>query len=142
VKALPPLSTAAQKLVVGHDTDTRLPTAPTATGADQDDPLYVSAFPAVVPAETPSTATQYVADAHDTDSRELPISRLVALDQVPLAVDEERDEDEVEVVAPPELLGTLVPLLHALINAPASRQAMTPAASLVRRVATCKRWAL
>jgi len=66
----------------------------------------------------------------------------VALDQVPLAVDEELEEDEVEVVAPPELLGTLVPLLHALINAPASRQAMTAPASLVRRVATCKRWAL
>jgi hypothetical protein len=67
---------------------------------------------------------------------------LVALDQVPLAVDEEREEDVVEVAEPPELLGTLVPLLHALINEPASRQAMTAPASLVRRIATCKRRAL
>jgi len=39
VKAYPPLFTAAQKLVLGHDTDTRLPTPPRATGADQDVPL-------------------------------------------------------------------------------------------------------
>jgi hypothetical protein len=39
VKALPSSPTAAQKLVVGHDTETRLVTLSTATGADQDDPL-------------------------------------------------------------------------------------------------------
>ena len=94
----------------------------------------------------PSTATQYVAEAHDTDSREFPVSRLVALDQVPLAVEEEPEEDEedeedvvAEVAPPPALLGTLALPLHALTDAPASRQAMTAPASLRRRVATCKR---
>jgi len=91
----------------------------------------VSAFPAVVPAEMPSTATQYAADAHDTDSREFPISRLVALDQVPWAVDEGVEENVVEVAAPPELLGTVGLLLHALISAPASRQATPAPVSLV-----------
>ncbi|MGA8015698.1 MAG: hypothetical protein WCB85_07255 [Candidatus Dormiibacterota bacterium] len=65
----------------------------------------------------------------------------MALDQAPLAVDGELEEDVVEV-ATPELLGMLVLLPHALINAPVSRQAMTAPASLVRRVATCKPRAL
>jgi len=38
VKALPSSPTAAQKLGVGHDTETRLVTVSTATGADHDDP--------------------------------------------------------------------------------------------------------
>jgi hypothetical protein len=39
VKALPSSPTAAQNLVVGHDTETRLVTVSTTTGADQDVPL-------------------------------------------------------------------------------------------------------
>jgi hypothetical protein len=43
--ALPPESTAAQKPVVGHDTERTLPPGSTLTGADHVDPLKVSAIP-------------------------------------------------------------------------------------------------
>jgi hypothetical protein len=59
VKALPELSTAAQKMVVGHETETRLKFGSMTTGGDQDVPLNVKAFPEVpLPPELPSTATQ------------------------------------------------------------------------------------
>jgi len=83
-----------------------------------------------------STATQYVVDGHDTDTRPLPGSMLVAADQVPPAPDG-LELDGLEVGELLEVLDntTGLPLLEqAVATVPASMLAMTATAN--RRRAT------
>jgi hypothetical protein len=77
VIALPPSSTAAQKVEELHDTASR--PVEMATGADHEVPLaVVSAFP------WRSTAAQKPDDRHDTEKRPLGASMLTGADHVPL----------------------------------------------------------
>jgi hypothetical protein len=59
------MSTMAQKVVLGHDTDTGPPGAGVSmdTGVDHDAPSYVSTSPSVV------TATQTLLVAHETEGK-------------------------------------------------------------------------
>ena len=67
VNALNALSTAAQNVVVGHDTDVSEPVS-TGTPVDQVEPFHVKAFPfAGVPVSPSPTATQNVLVGQDTD---------------------------------------------------------------------------
>lgn len=110
------------------------------------------AFPAVVPAEMPSTATQNDADGQDTDWRALPLSMLIALDHVPPAADDEADAVELEwgavdkeeggVEAPGARLALLALPPQALVSAAARTQAIAVAARRPRPVAASEPWAL
>ena len=62
MRTLPASSTAAQKLAVAHETESKkCPLASMLSGDDQELPLYVTASPLF------PTATQKSAVAHDTD---------------------------------------------------------------------------
>jgi hypothetical protein len=70
------MSTATQKLAVGHDTDVRLVEGSMLDGADQLVPLCVSALP------VPSTTAQKFAVGHDKALMPLEASMLTGDDQL------------------------------------------------------------
>jgi hypothetical protein len=70
------LSTAAQNVDVGHETEVNQKPASMALGEDHDVPLYVRAFPFL------STATQKATDGHDTETIPDPASMTFGEDHV------------------------------------------------------------